>query len=320
MSVRLKLTWAFLLGCAGMIGLGGVAAAAEKAAADANPYSVISDRNVFHLNPPPPPAPPPDPKPLDLPKVMLTAFVGKGSYLKVYLAIPPKEAKQSIHYTTGMVPGQKEDDVELMKINYDKKDPVSVDILNSGTPQTLTLKSNTYLSSATAPPPAKGGGAPGMPPGIGLRHPPPGLAQPNIPPPSAPGAAVTPAGGSSAIVAGGGTGSAIIAGGGGNSGAQVGAYNSSSSGAFIGGGGGGSTGAAVTGNNVGNQVANSLFNPQSGQYQKPASSAPAIPPEAQPAAMVLQRAAAANGVFPPLPPPVQAELDAAEGGGPPSPP
>jgi hypothetical protein len=304
-----------------MTGLAGGLSAADKAATDANPYSVISDRNVFHLNPPPPPAPPPEPKPLDLPKVMLTAFVGKGSALKVYLAIPPKEAKQSIHYTSGMVPGEKDDDVELVRINYEKKDPVSVDILNSGTPQTLTLKSNTYLSSATAPPAAKGSGAPGMPPGIGLRHPPPGLVQPNIPAPSAPSAAATPAGGSSSVIVGGGGGSAIVAGSGsGNYASQTGGYNASSSGALIAGSGGVSTGAAVNGNNVGNQLANSLFNPQSGQYQKPASSAPAVPPEAQAAAMVIQRAAAPNGIFPPLPPPVQAQLDAAEGGGPPSPP
>src|ERR1700677_4630546 len=120
------MTWACVLGCAGMTGLAGVLAAAEtNAPADANPYSVISVRNVFHLNDPPPPPPPPEPPPVNLPKVTLTAFVGKGSGMKVYLAIPPKEAKEAIYFTGGLVPGQKDHDVELVRINYvadNKKD------------------------------------------------------------------------------------------------------------------------------------------------------------------------------------------------------
>src|ERR1700733_225647 len=99
LSVRFKLTWAFVLGCAGMAGLASALAGAETVLVDANPYSVISDRNVFHLNSPPPPPAPPDPKPVDLPKVMLTGFVGKGHSMKVLLAIPPKDTKDTTYYT-----------------------------------------------------------------------------------------------------------------------------------------------------------------------------------------------------------------------------
>jgi len=70
-SVRCKLAWAYAFGCVVMVGLGGVLAAAE----DANPYEVIWDRNIFHLNPAPIPEPPPPPKPPELPKVMLTGIV-----------------------------------------------------------------------------------------------------------------------------------------------------------------------------------------------------------------------------------------------------
>ncbi len=57
---------------------------------EANPYAVISDKNVFHLNPPPPPAPAEATKPPDLQKVMLSGFQKVGDRMKVYLAIPAK--------------------------------------------------------------------------------------------------------------------------------------------------------------------------------------------------------------------------------------
>jgi hypothetical protein len=299
-----------------MAGWASALAAADNAPTDGNPYSVICVRNVFHLNDPPPPPPPPEPKPVDLPKVMLTAFVGKGSSIKVYLAVPPKEAKESVYYTSGMVPDQMEHDVKLVKINYEKKDPVSVDILNSGTPQTLTLKSNTYLATATAPAaPAKGGGGPpGMPAGIGLRHAPPGMVQP--PAAAAPGhaAAATPGGGNSAIVAGGGSGSAIIAGGGGNSGSSYGGFGSSS-GTII--SGGGATGLAAIGNAAGNQanqIANSLFTPTSGQYQRPGARGSILPPEVQAAGLLLHQQMGGP------PAPVEIPDEGPPGGGPPAPP
>ena len=307
MIVRAKMSWACVLGFAGMAGLTGALPAVENPSPDANPYTVITVRNVFHLTDPPPPPPPSDANKLaDLPKVMLTGFVGKGNSMKVLLAIPPpKDSKETIYYTS-LLPGQKDHDVELVAIHLDKE---AVDIMNSGTSQTLTVKSNSYLSSASAPAPGKGG-PPGMPAGIGLRRQPPGFPQPGMPPPGAPSAATTPSGGGSAVIAGGGSGSGIVAGGGGGSG-------SSSSGAYVSGGAGYSSSGttASANNNAGSQIANTLFNPTTGHYQMPTPTAPAIPPEAQSAAMVIQKAqAAAKGMsFPPLPPAVQAEVDAAEG-------
>jgi len=170
---RSKLAWAGVLGCAAMAGLGGALAAADSSPAEANPYSVIWDRNVFHLNPEPIPPPPEPPKPAELPKVMLTGIVGKGSSIKVYLAIPPKDAKESTYYTGGLVPGQKDHDVELVAIRADEEE---VDIINSGTRQTLSVRSNSYASTATetAAAPHTGGGPHGMPPGMMFRHQPHG--------------------------------------------------------------------------------------------------------------------------------------------------
>src|SRR5271156_6010519 len=97
MSVNCKLTWACILGlgCAGLAGFATAStlADADVVPGDANPYSVISDRNVFHLNPPPPSAPAEAPKPLELPTVMLTGIVGKDKSVKVYLALRSKESK-----------------------------------------------------------------------------------------------------------------------------------------------------------------------------------------------------------------------------------
>jgi hypothetical protein len=259
-----------------------------------------------------------DTKPVDLPKVMLTGFVGKGNSTKVLLAIPPaKDSKESMYYTS-LLPGQKDHDVELVAIHLEK-DKEAVDIINSGTPQTLSVKSNSYLSAASAPAPAKGG-PPGMPAGIGLRRQPPGFPQPGAPPPSAPSAAATPTGGGSAVIAGGGSGSGIIAGGGG-SGSSYGSYNPSSSGAYVSGGSGfASGGAAVAANNnVGNQIANTLFNPQTGHYQMPTPTGPVPPKEVQAASMLMQKAAAGGG-GPPLLPSIQEAVDGMDGGGPPAPP
>jgi uncharacterized membrane protein YgcG len=336
--MRSKLTWAcvWVGGFAVMAGRASALATVDNPLGDVNPYSVISDRNVFHLNPPPPPPAPPEAKPADLPKVMLTGFVGKGSRMKVYLAIPPANAKESIYYTSGLVPGDKDHGVELVKINYDKKE---VDIINEGTAQTLSVKSNSYTSVAAAAPGGKGNGAPpGMPAGIGLRHQPPGFPSPNIPPRAAPTAAASPnGGGGSAIVAGGGGGgSTIVAGGSGYGGGGGGnaspfaangaspyggsSYGASTAGAIVSGGNSAYAppGAPPAANNVGSQIATSLFNPSTGHYQMPPM-APPLPASVQAAGLLLHQQAGG----PPAPPPVQqaaAEAAGEEGGGPPPPP
>lgn len=134
-----------------------------------NPYSVISDRNIFRLTTAPIPVEPP-PKPPDLPKVMLTGFVGKGSSLKILLAIVPKDNKTPTVYAT-LTAGQKEHDVELLDARPEFEE---VDIINSGTRQTLSVRSNSYDSEASAPAAAPGRHIMprGMPPGFVFRRPP----------------------------------------------------------------------------------------------------------------------------------------------------
>ncbi|HEY3860930.1 MAG TPA: hypothetical protein VGO59_03505 [Verrucomicrobiae bacterium] len=294
-----KVKYGMVLGFAGLAGLAAVSVFADAPAVmgDANPYSIISDRNVFHLNPPPPPPAAPEPKPVDLPKVMLTGFVGKGDSVKVLLAIPPTDNKDSIHYAT-LMPGDKQDGVELVRINL--KDE-AVDIVNSGTPQTLTVKSNSYMASAAAPPAGKP--PPGMPPG--LRRP-PGIAPPGFHPPAAASAMPFGSGSSGPIIAGGNSS-------GGYSGSGV--YNpSSSSGAII---SGGYSPPPLQGanNNIGNQVAASLFNPATGHYQMPVQTAPPAPPEVQAAQMLIREAAGG--------PPSPVQMENGQGGpvppGPPGP-
>jgi hypothetical protein len=293
MKMSSRWTWACVLGCAGMAGLATAMAVADPAPADANPYSVISDRNIFHLNPPPIPTPPEEVKPADQHKLMLTGIKKKHDSVVVLLAILSKDSKEPPVYLS-LAPGEKGHDVELVKVRYDKEE---VDVIDAGTPETLTVKSNSYASAA--PPAAHPGAAPAMPGGLpGLGHRPGFPARNALPMPGQPAAAATPRGGS-AIIAGGGSGSAIISGGGGNAGST---YSPYSGGALV---SGGSpyvpTGAGATGNNVGEQIANTLFNQQTGTYQVPAPTAPPAPPSVQAAGMLLHEAAGGPPA-PPMPP------------------
>jgi hypothetical protein len=335
-AVRFNLTWACFLGCAGVAALGTVMAAADNAPGVANPYSVISDRNVFHLNPPPIPPDPDAAKPVDLRKIMLTGFVGKGTSMKVLLAIPPsKDGKDTITYLS-LAPGDRDHDVQLVRIHLDKADP-EVEIINAGTAQTLSGKSNSYAAMAAGP--HTGGGPSGERGDKGV----PGLHRPTIPgftppgTPPAPATAATQGEGSSVVIGGGGSqsGGAFVSGGasvGGGSmggmamgGASIG--GGSMGGASISGGGismgGGSVGvsgganpgqyasSAAVGNSVGSQIANALSNPQGTHYQMPIPTAPPLPPPIQGAIMIAQKAAM-DGGGPPLPPVVQAAAEGSE--------
>jgi hypothetical protein len=285
-------TWAYVLGCAGMAGFATSIAAANTVPVDANPYSIISDRNIFHLNPPPPPVAADDVKPPEQRKIMLTGMIKKRDSWEILLEIPPKDGKDSPIYLS-LAPGEKEKDVELVKVRYDKEE---VDIINAGIPETLTVKSNSY--DAVGPPAvahAPGAPPPGIP-GFGRR---PGFPPRNgLPMPPRPSAAVTPSGGS-AIIAGGGSGSAIISGGGGvgNAGSAYSPFGGSSSGAIVSGGSPFTPTGAVPGNNAGTQIANNLFN-QPASFQMPTPTAPPAPPEVQAAGMLLHEAAGG----PPAPP------------------
>jgi hypothetical protein len=310
-----KWTWTCLLGCAGMVGLATALAAADQDPVDANPYSVISDRNIFHLNPPPP-APPSEETPVvEARKLMLTGIVKKGDSLKVWLAIPAKDNKETTIYLT-LAPGEKEHDVELVKIRSDKEE---VDVINAGIPQTLTVKSNTFAQTGAPAAHFERGGAPAMPSGIpGLGHRSGFPSRNGMPMQSAPGAALTPRGGSAIIAGGGGGGTAFVSGGGGigNAGSSLGSgYGTSGNGTIVSGG----TPYAATGmapaNTAGGQIATSLFNQQSGKYQPTTPTAPPAPPMVQAAGMLAQKATMGSA-GPPLPPSLQSMLD----GGPEEPP
>ncbi len=238
-----------------------------------NPYSVIVDRNIFHLNPEPVVSTTPEVKPPDLPKVMLDGFMGKGNLVKVLFAIPGKDAKATPTYLT-LALGEKGGDseghsVELRKINPDQSE---VEIINSGTLQTLNVKSNGYVASA-APAGPPGHGGPGGPPGPGglpgLHRGPPGFS---LPAPTAPhaGNTIQPRSENSAVIAGNptGSGSGVIS---------------------AGGGGYGNPGQA---NAVGNQIANALNG--NGQNRIPTASNPnavPVPVEVQAASMLINEAA-----------------------------
>jgi hypothetical protein len=305
MRVNCNVKRGFVVGC--LIGAIFVIASAkaETTPGDSNPYAIISDRNVFHLNPPPPPPAPEAPKPPDLPPVKLSGFQRIGDHMKVYLAIPAKDPKDTAYLS--LQEGEMQSDVKIVAIRADKGE---VDILNTGTPQTLNLLSNGFALSGGAPAPAARPN-PGIP--MPMHHM-PGMPFPQptaIVPPSMP---VSTQG--SAMVIGGSSDSGGVAtiGGspsvsGGNSFVQGGAAPITAAAAappF------GSVGQVVPGgaNSASAQIANSLFS--GGQYHIPPS--PNITPaplDNQKAGILIQGAAGG----PPVPPSIINEYN----GGPPGP-
>jgi hypothetical protein len=313
-NVSSKIRCGFVFACAGLAGLGTSVASGETAGAESNPYAVISDRNVFHLNPPPPPPPLDPPKPADVRTVMLSGFVGKGDSTHVLMAVLFKDNKQPTLYLN-LTPGQRDHDVELLRIRLKQEE---VDIVNDGTPMTLTAKSNSF-ASVSAPQP--GGGAqamPGLRPGGGVqmmdgkrgisRSAP--FAAPATPAAQPSMASAAPTGGGAIVIGGGNSsGGAIVSGGssfGGGAapfGGGAASYSSGNNAIVSGGasfGGGNTTGVAA--NNPAAQIS-SLLNSSSGQYRPPVSAAPALPPAQQTAAMLVQEAAGG----PPMPPMPQVE-------------
>lgn len=130
-----------------------ITASAERAGAtntpdaSGNPYAVIVERNVFRLNPIPPPPEPVKAKP-DLPKVKITGFINLGGRDKVLFVAEPKDKKDGPLYYT-LAEGERSGDgkLELVKIHPGQD---AVDIINDGTPATLTTKDDT-LAPASAP-------------------------------------------------------------------------------------------------------------------------------------------------------------------------
>jgi hypothetical protein len=137
-----------LLGCL-LLAQGGPRAAAQPSE-DANPYGVISERNVFHLNPIPPPPAEEAPK-VDLPEIKLSGFLKIGKSRHALFSSRPKDKKDGpIYYD--LADGEKEGILEVVKIHEDKGE---VEIMNSGTPVTLSLKNDTIKETASE----KGGAA-----------------------------------------------------------------------------------------------------------------------------------------------------------------
>jgi hypothetical protein len=151
-----------LLGCLLLLARGGPRAAAQSAE-DSNPYAIISERNVFHLNPPPPPAPV-ETKKEELPEIKLSGFLRIGKTTHALFSCKPKDNKDGpIYYD--LADGEKQGILEVVKIHDDKG---AVEIINSGTAATLTLKEDSIKEA-----PAKGALANSAgPPAPGERFPP----------------------------------------------------------------------------------------------------------------------------------------------------
>ena len=145
--------------CLGCV-IGALATASSRSAANdpENPYAVIAERNVFRLNPPPPPPEPDKGPPPVLPDVYVTGFVRTGDLWKVYLVTKvenpdPHGAPLNVYLNLRegekqkVGSGSKQAELELVKLYADKE---KIDIINSGTPMTLTMKDNGFGSGAAA--------------------------------------------------------------------------------------------------------------------------------------------------------------------------
>jgi hypothetical protein len=159
-----------ILGC---LLLAGSRQASALPEGSSNPYAVISERNVFHLNPIPPP-PPAEPSKADLPVIKLSGFFKVGKKTRALFSSAPKKKDETWTYFN-LAEGEKEGVLEVVKI--DEADG-KVEVLNTGTPATLTLKEDTIAASPGAVGKQVSGGsgppAPGMPrrsfptPGAGM--------------------------------------------------------------------------------------------------------------------------------------------------------
>ncbi|MGD0812153.1 MAG: hypothetical protein ABSA83_00990 [Verrucomicrobiota bacterium] len=154
------------------------------AAADdaSNPYSVIVEKNIFHLTTPPPPPSDTDKAKEELPVVKITGFVNIGNTSRVLFLSQPKDKKEGPFYYS-LAEGEKSSDgkFELVKISPAQDE---VDVINAGVAMKLTVKDNslgeTPAPTAAAPSEKEekhhpGNGMPGRPMFPQGRTPPPGI-------------------------------------------------------------------------------------------------------------------------------------------------
>jgi hypothetical protein len=153
--MNLKAT-ARLLGCLILLAQGWPLAAAVPDDGS-NPYDVITERNVFHLNPIPPPPPPPTPK-VELPEIKLSGFLRIGKTTHALFSCSPKDKKEEpIYYD--LADGQKEGILEVVRIHEEEGE---VEIINSGTPLTLSLKNDTLEAKEPEAKKGESGGSRGF--------------------------------------------------------------------------------------------------------------------------------------------------------------
>jgi hypothetical protein len=103
-----------------------------------DPYKIIAERNVFHLNPMPIPPPPVPPK-VELPTIKFSGWFRVGRVTKALFCTLPKDKKETPSYYD-LCEGEKAGFLELVKIRYDQGE---VDVINSGVAMTLSLKEAT---------------------------------------------------------------------------------------------------------------------------------------------------------------------------------
>jgi len=234
-----------------------------------NPYAIIVDRNVFHLNPPPPPVAVKE-KPADIPKVYLNGIIKVGSDIRVLFSIPSKDAKTPTSYfklgVNEKANGEKDDVLELVNIHPNHQE---VDVVINGTHETLSVASNSMGKiSGEAPAQARPGPVADAGPG---------------------GGSVIVAGGSSTPANGGGGGGITTIGGGVSQASSGGGSGVTVAGGYNPGAGGGG------------QLASALMSsaPSLGQVANPNVQAP---PSVEAQAVGMLSDATTHPSGPPLPP------------------
>ena len=141
--------------------LGGLAVSITVPVADAvdsannpeatdNPYQGITERNIFHLNPPPPPPDPEANKPPP-PKIFLTGITTLGGSRRALLkATPPaKPGEPPKDKSYLLSEGERQDDLEVVAID---EQAATVKVSYAGVETTLNFKDNGVASATPAAP------------------------------------------------------------------------------------------------------------------------------------------------------------------------